>query len=481
MVAMKWIARLMGLVNTAILARILVPADFGIVAMCTLVVGVLEILCELNVAAVLIQRPDATNAHWNSAFTLRLAQGIAVGLLIIVARPVAVGYFKDDRVADILPWLALSVLFQSIENIGLIAYRKDLDFRKDFLFTLSRKAVGIVLTIVAAVILRSYWALVIGIVLGSAMSTALSYVVHPYRPRLSFAMVGELWVVSKWFLLNGISYYLLEKTDELVVGGRTGPRALGTYTVASEIAELPTSEIVLPMMRALFPGFAKLQGDPVRLKESYLNVLGVTATFACSVGFGTGLLAPYLVPIILGPKWLDAIPLLSVLAIGGALRMIYHNTGALLLAIGRIRAVALTAAAQAILVPPVLWTALRGGDVLAMTYVKVALTGVFLAVWFATLRRILGIPLRDLGARIYRPLVAGATMYAAVLVLRPLLPQGALAGLVTTIVVGAALFTGCLFGAWHLARRPRGAESFIIEVAATRVWAPLRRRFGRGS
>jgi O-antigen/teichoic acid export membrane protein len=469
MVGMKWIARLMGLVNTAILARILAPADFGVVAMCMLVIGVLDVACELNLAMVLIQRKETSDAEWNSAFTLRALQGLGVGLLIFFARPVAVWYFQDERVGAILPYLALSSVFQGLENIGLIAYRRDLDFGKDFLFMLARKVLQISATIVAALVLRNYWALVIGIILGSALTTVLSYVVHPYRPRLTFRAAGELWGVSKWFIVNNISYYLLEKTDEMVVGGRAGSRALGTYSVASEIAELPTSEIILPMMRALFPGFARLQGEPERLRTSYLNVLGFTTTFACSVGFGTGLLAPYLVPIVLGPKWLDAIPLLSVLAIGGAIRMIYHNTGALLLAVGRTRAVALTAAAQALLGPPFLWVAIRGGNVLAMTYVKVILAAVFLVVWFSTVRRFLGIPFTAIAGNLYRPLLAGTAMYCGVLALRPFLPQSLLGGMLTTIGAGALLFTGVLLGVWGLARRPSGAESFLLEALRSRL------------
>jgi len=164
MVAMRWTVQGIGLISTMILARLLTPADFGIVAMGMLVVGLLEIFSSLGVDLALIRNQAAEPGHYNTAWTFRVFQCTFITVLLLIFAPFAADYFGDPRVTIVIQILSLSVFFDGFENIGVVAFRKDLDFSKEFRFGVYKKLLGFVITVPLAFTLKSYWALVAGVV-----------------------------------------------------------------------------------------------------------------------------------------------------------------------------------------------------------------------------------------------------------------------------------------------------------------------------
>ena len=165
-VAMRWTDRLIGLISTLILARLLVPEDFGIIAMASLAIGLADVMLDLGVNIALIQNRNVTQAHFNTAWTLRLIQTAIATLLVLATAPLAAEYFKNDRLQPVLQVLAFSILISGFENIGIIRFQKEMQFGAEFRFMFLRRMAGFLVTIGAAWFLHSYWALVIGTLAG---------------------------------------------------------------------------------------------------------------------------------------------------------------------------------------------------------------------------------------------------------------------------------------------------------------------------
>ena len=277
MLGVRWALRLLGAINIAIIARLLTPEDFGVVAMATAVVGLSKVFFELGVDFALIQKVDARTEHFNAAWSIRLLQAIALAATLVLIGPFVESYYNDPRVVPILGVLALSVLVQGLTNIGVVSFRKDLNFHKEFHFLVWSKFLSVGATIIIAFALRSYWALVIGILLGNFIQCVLSYLLHPFRPKISFAAAGDIWSFSKWMVVLQISDYVTLKFDRILIGGLVTPARLGHYTIGTELAQMATTELVSPVSRALVPGLAKLQSHPQRLRAAYLKTLAATA------------------------------------------------------------------------------------------------------------------------------------------------------------------------------------------------------------
>src|SRR5688500_7124382 len=163
MIAMRWATRALGLVSTIILARLLAPEDFGVVAMAMVVVGFLEVFTHTGVDLALIRDAQATREHYDTAWTLEILQAALLALALLAAAPYATGYFGDARVLEVMQILSLRAFVGGFENIGVVAFRRELNFTREFWFGVFKKMSTVAVTIVAAFVFRSYWALVLGL------------------------------------------------------------------------------------------------------------------------------------------------------------------------------------------------------------------------------------------------------------------------------------------------------------------------------
>ena len=201
-IAMRWFDRLVGLISTLILARLLAPEDFGIIAMASILVGLVNVVFDLGVNLVLIQNPAPTQEDYDTAWTLRLLQSIASAILVAAAAPLGAEYFNEPRLTIVIQILALSFVVRALENIGIVNFQKDMEFGKDFQFVVARRILTFLVTMVAAWLLRSYWALVVGTLAGGLIGAALSYAMHPMRPHFGLTRFHEIFGVSQWHMVR---------------------------------------------------------------------------------------------------------------------------------------------------------------------------------------------------------------------------------------------------------------------------------------
>ena len=252
MVFAKLVERSIGLISTLILARLLVPQDFGIVAMAMSFVALLELLTAFGFDVALIQKQTKTRPALDTAWTYGILTGLAMAaLMVALASPIA-SFYREDALTDVIRALAIGSIAQGFQNIGVVAFRMDMRFDKEFQFLIAKKIISFSITIPLALTMRSYWALVIGQVVGRIAGTVLSYTMQPYRPRVSLEATRELFNFSKWvFLLNCIGY-MKERSSDWIIGRISGPMALGTFNISYELASLPSTELAAPINRAVF-------------------------------------------------------------------------------------------------------------------------------------------------------------------------------------------------------------------------------------
>ena len=324
-----------GLVSTLILARLLVPEDFGLVAMATMFVALLEAMSEFRFDLALIQNQEAGRRHYDTVWTMTvLRNGILAAVIVLIA-PIAADFFEDDRLRAILYWLALSAFAVGFENVGVVNFRKELIFGREFKFLFLIRIGTFIMTVATAVIWRNYWALVVGLLADSIIRLVLSYLMHPYRPRFSLAVWGPIFHFSKWLVLNNILFFIYMKADTFFIGKMLGMQPLGLYRVAYEISNIPTTEIAHPIRQAVYPGFAKIGGRIDLLGKSFVDVLALLLMVGTPAAVGISLTADLIVPIGLGANWHEAIPLVRVLALAGLLNLWSGNSPTIFLTLDR--------------------------------------------------------------------------------------------------------------------------------------------------
>ena len=465
MIGLRWAMRLIGVVSTLVLARLLTPDDFGVVAIAMVVVGMFEMLGDTGQGAAIIRHRNPTRDHYDTAWTIYVAVGIALGAGIYMIAPLTNIYFHDERASLVMQCLSIRPVLSGLENIGVLDFKRDLQFGSVFGYTFYSKVISFVLTIGLAFLLRNYWALVGGILCAQFSKTVLSYTMHPYRPRLSLAALSEIYSFSMWVFIRSIGTYLQTQVDAIAVGGANGATSMGRYTVAKDLGSSPAEEIVTPMVTVLFPVMAKYQHDPVQLRELYLRVLGWCWIVGLSTGVGISLVAPDVVPLVLGPKWTSIIPLLGWIALEAGIAALSLAAYTVLDVRGlphlgaRLQWLRLIMLGLA-LFPVAYWTR----DLVNIVIIRLIVTLLLMPAILIAAGRAIGVGLRDHVRAMWRASAATAVMAGAVFSLNQMLD---LIGPVRAFFgrhCGAGIYLGLLMLLWNVSGRPVSAEQDFLTL-----------------
>jgi O-antigen/teichoic acid export membrane protein len=480
MVVFKLLDRSIGIVSVVILAHLLGPADFGLVAMATAIIAIVELLSAFNFDMALIQSQQVTRAHYDTAWTLNVAMAAVCALLVAAAAFPAGVFYGDSRLGPIMLWLSLATWIRGFENVGVVAFRKELELNREFQLLLAKRVGVFLATISIALATRSYWALVLGILAGSVGGVVLSYLFHPFRPRFDLTARAELLHFSKWMVFGNVVNTIASRAADLIIGKSLGPGQLGLFNLAHEIAHLPSTELSAPINRAVYPGYAKVASDHVRLAAQFLDVLGLTALLTVPVAVGIAAIAPLLVPLLLGDAWREAVPLMEILALSGLLVSLRTNAGYVFLALGRSKLVTvMTAERFAIVVPALVFGTIHFGAKGA-AWAMLGTSIVLLPVTHWYIRHVLRIRLAEHSSVLWRPAVAAIGMGLLVREfvawtehgLAASKPVVALASAIVLGVLAYVLFTGLL---WALSGFPQSAEVRLVN-ALDNLLGALRRK-----
>jgi len=475
MIGFRLLDRMVGLISVLVLARVLTPADFGLVAMATAMIALVELFGWLGLETALIQRPGATREHFDSAWTMNVLVGASVACVLLLSAWPLAWFYDDSRLVALVAFLALGPLIQGCENIGVVAFRKDLNFDREFRFLLSKRLLSFAITVALALWLRSYWALAIGMVFGRLAGVCISYALHPFRPRWSLSHAGDLLHFSLWLVAQNVFVFLKDRAPDFIIGKFAGAPALGMWSLANELSNLVGTELIQPMNRAALPTYSRLAEDRGALAGAYLSATGLVALLVTPLVVGLAAVAPLVVAVLLGPQWHPVGPLISLLAFHGLTDVFLRTAAAAVLAVGRpVVFVKIYALQVCVLLPLSFWLTREYGVQGAV--VATVVTAIGLLPLNATLvAREIGVTARQLFASTWRPLLAAAIMYGVTVLAQPPIDTATLTAgrglmlLAIFVPLGAATYVVAELSIWLLCRRPAGAETTLLAQAA-RYW-----------
>lgn len=474
LLAARWGVRLIGIASTILLARLLQPTDYGLVGMATLLYSLVQSAGDFSLDMDLIRSGSRERERYDTVWTLEIGRGLVTAALVALFAIPAAAILHEPRLVGISAFIATIAAVSGFANVGVVEFRSEFAFARECVYTLAVKLASFVVAVPLAFAWRDYRALVAGLAAAAVARVVLSFALHPYRPRLSLARFREVFGFSKWLWFSSQLFFVRARSDELFVAKFVGIAALGFYRIARTVAELPTTELITPVLAAIFPGFSKLSGEGKSLSQGYLAVLSGGLCLMAPLAFGLLVTADLVLDLGFGRQWSAAAPLLRLLAFAGPLELLVGNAYAVFVAMGRPRLFTYTSlvnaaaflALLAILVPT------EGAIGAATALVGASLVGGGLNLVLA--QRLVGLPARDVAEALWRPFTAGTSMAAFLGAFRQMAAVapgigGEALALASCVILGAAIYTTVLFTLWAIGGYPKGAEATIAEFIAARV------------
>jgi O-antigen/teichoic acid export membrane protein len=378
------------LATTLILARLLAPADFGALALATLVTSGMSLLSELGLGNTLVLRQELSHREQGTLLSLMTALGVVLAALTALLAPVAAGLLGDPRVGEILPVLALSVALIGPTSFYDKLMQRELCFRQRLMSRIAQNGSYAVVAIALAALGAGVWSLAIGLTAGLVVYALALFTLAPYRvrPAADLAVARDAFSTGRGFLMQGGLGFLQDNVDYLTIGPLLGTRRLGLYTMAYRLGELPYLAISDPVARVTFPTFARMRARGEDIRRSFLSVLRLVALVTVPMGLLLSACAEPFTHAILGQKWAPMAGVLTVLGLWAALRPLQNTMSWLLNSMGL--QLLLGRNSMALLVPavPAMILAAKFGGIVAVACVVLVrtLAGMVLPVAIATRR-----------------------------------------------------------------------------------------------
>ena len=463
-------ANLLGLTTSLLLARLLVPADFGLVAFGATILWVVSAVTNLSLSQALIQHRAPTPAHFQTAWTLNAARGFLVALFLCLAAEPAALIAHEPRLFTLMCVLALGPILDGFQNPRTVMLVRDLIFQQQFALQVGAKLTALVVSVAFALVYKTYWALVLGALAGQAVGLAISYLLFPFRPRLNLEHYRELVAFSVWLTLGEVVLALNLKFDSLLIGQFLGRAPLGVYTVGDNLAALPTKEAMTPVMSTLFPALSHLVHDRGRLGSAYQRAQTLVTAAALPAGIGLGLIADPLIRLTMGDKWLGAIPVVQVLTLVYSIMTLATLAQSIAMAAGETRLLFKRDLQGFLISAPSVGLGMYFGGLMGILYVRIFLAGVGILLNMQVVKHVSGLSILAQLTANARALVSVVVMALAVLAVIHAAPMGhELPALVMSIAirvtVGILAYAASTAILWLLQGRPEGPEDELLRFA----------------
>jgi O-antigen/teichoic acid export membrane protein len=334
----RWAAQLFAWASTLIIARILSPDDYGLVAMAMVLTGFFEQITEMGLGAALVQSRDVSQRTVEATMGATCLLGLGAASLVALSAPAWAHIQGDLRIVSLVRALSLGIFLTAVSNVPYSMLHKRLAFGLVAPAQFAVVFVNAAVTLGAALIMRSYWALVVGGLAGKLTFTAMLIASEPVRPRLPVrgTNVGKLFRFGRVFTADRILNYARNHADIALVGALLGTKMAGIYVMATALARLPFEKLGTAFEPVAYPTFVRLRDNGPELRRFFLGLSLGTMAIAVPAAVGLIVTAPLLVPTILGKQWVSVVLPLQVAAVVTPLVFHLGIAGALLNALGRV-------------------------------------------------------------------------------------------------------------------------------------------------
>lgn len=329
--------KFLSLITLSILARLLLPENFGLVALATLTMDYLAIISDLGFSAALIQKKDKVIESANIAFVINLFANALLSLIIFFVAPYAAVFFREPELTSVLRWLGLTFILKSVGTVHNVLLERDLNFKKKLVPDLSSAIIKAVVSIVLAWLGLGVWALVIGQLIGVIATSAILWILLPWRPKFEWDTKVAKELFGYGLSIMGVSVISAweDGFDYLIIGKIFNTTALGIYTIAYRLPETLILNTMWVMTSVLFPTFSALQHDKDSLRKGFLSTVRYVEILVTPLCIGMIVVADPLIRVAFGAQWVEAIPILRVISIYTLVISIGFHAGDVYKAIGR--------------------------------------------------------------------------------------------------------------------------------------------------
>ena len=456
------------LITTFVLARLLVPDDFGIVAFGAMLVAALSYFANLGLGPAVVVRQDLDREALGTAFSLLIAVNLAGAILVAALSPLAASLLGDAGSAGVIAALAVPTAIGGVTYFHLSLLQRELQFRSQFLCQTVQAVVTATVSVVLAALGAGVWSLVAGQIAGALAFTVALVAAAPYRvrPRRDPAVARTLWGSGRGFMLQSGFSFLEQNADYLVVGSTLGPRPLGLYSMSYKLCELPYAAVVDPVAQATFPGFARMRHRGEDTTAAFLMQLRLIVAIALPLGLLLSGAAEPFVEALLGPKWEGMIGMLAVLGLWGSLRTIHGTIGWFVNALGHSWYIGVSYAVMLTISVPVLIVAANEGGATGVAWVMVGNVVVMIGIVSTLAHRRAEVPIASQWAAVRPAVIAAVPAWGATAAVAAAAGDAApLVALLAALAAGTAVYAAVL-----LAIEPRIARDAARQL--TRSFAP---------
>ncbi|HVX76010.1 MAG TPA: MOP flippase family protein [Bradyrhizobium sp.] len=433
------------IIQLAVLARLLLPGDFGLAATVTIILGFVQSYVDMGIGNAIIHRQDIKANELHSLYWFNVFAGALAFALLAAATPLIIKFYHEPRLGPLLICAALIPLIASWGQQFQALLQKELQFRTLALVDAASALVGFVVSMLS--VAAGFGALsLVTSQLGAACCTALSLVAIGWRrrpPALHFSTSDLRGYLSFGLYQVGARTISLvtARLDQFFISIFLGPIALGYYSIGWNLTIQPLYRINAVLTRVSFPVFARIQHDTQRLKRGYMFVIWMLSTVNAPIMLGLAVVAPALVPLALGERWELAIPTIQILSIVGWLRTMGNPIGSLLLAMGRADLDFKWDFAFMLVQVPALYFSARYLPLEGVAGVVALLMAANLAAMYLLLRRwLFGPCLWEYVRNICAPFALAAIMAGAVFAVGKSFPTHSVVNLSLQVVIGAVVY-----------------------------------------
>jgi PST family polysaccharide transporter len=320
-----------------LLARLLSPEDFGVVAVAILVSTLLDQFKDMGTGSALIQRRTLNQVLLNSVFYLNIALGVVAALILtFLAEPIA-NLLGSPTATPVLRAYAVITVVTALGQIHQSLLRRQMMFRQ-IATAAAVSALGTAaVSITGALLGLTYWAMVIGAFAGALVGTVMVWVYNRWRPtrRISLSSLRSIWTFGWNLFLSNVVFIAWTQLDKVIISRFVGGAGLGVYTLGQRVVTTPLSALSTVIDEVTFPAYSRRQDDDLALRNGFKRSAATIALVTFPLMTGLALVASPLVDVVLGPKWAALVPIIWVLAPAGAAQSVSFNSGQLQLAKGK--------------------------------------------------------------------------------------------------------------------------------------------------
>ena len=324
-------------ITTIILARLLLPADFGIIAISQIIIGIVSLFQDMGMTQALIQKKENIEESADTVFLFNIFWSLILYIAVFIAAQYIGAFFGNNEAVTVLRVLCLSFLFQPFNIISNALMKKEFYFKRLFNITLWPAIFSSLASIILAYFGFGVWALVLGILTGNLLNAVFAWLSISWRPAFKFNMgiVKDMLNFGGAISMQNVIIWFENTFDDILVGRWLGTPLLGVYRLGYNIAIIPASQIAGPINDVVYSTFVKLQDNKADLKRFFLYIIKYVSLITFPVGAFLFTASGILVTTVLGEKWSESIQVIQFVSVYGTIGSITFVIPTLCRAVGK--------------------------------------------------------------------------------------------------------------------------------------------------